>query len=496
MRYTSVLLAPLIMLILLPALVPIYSNVHSDSYCYVHSGKLTLVLNVSSDADPWVKHNINRICNFTKDIASKVIDLLGINEPVYLNVTVISFKYAYRIGLRSPILFTKNGVIVVYEPYELRWHILHPNITKYQENLEHILYRIADGINMYIINKYVAPWYPGEVTWKLAEGLNTYFILNTLPIKIIEIELLGLHRYIYYLISHGIFMPLKKVLDPHTLFQRAYFEEAISFTYWLIEEYSIKKYIKLYVLMHAKPSIDCFKEVYGLSLDELEKQWLSYLRERYGDFEDYQPSFELLALTNTTIVYDDSYSLSEAAQLLKATIVINFVYSHVANNTVYIKPYSKVGDLSKLLKKHNVIVITLSNSSTFKNLVNILRGDYIGYCSDGFRFLDKCYSNRSDVLILITKSNYGGALGIILGNDVESLTNYLRRFLIPTITPEASGCLYTNNTVYIILPLTMKYWVKSKMGTLAPKMHYSTQVMLAALTVLIIVTYVIMKRRK
>ena len=350
---------------------------------------------------------------------------------------------------------------------------------------------------MYIINKYIAPWHLGEVTWKLAEGLNTYLLLNTLPIKILEVELVGeLHRYVCYLISHGIFMPLKKLLTPHTPFRRAYLDEAIDFVYWLIERYSIEKYIKLYALMHIKPSIKCFKEVYGLSLDELEKQWLSYLRERYGGFEDYPPLFILLALTNTTIVYDDNYPLKEAAQLLKATIVINFIYAYVANNTINIKPYFKVEDLFKLLEKRNVIVITLSNSSLFKSLVNILGSNYIGYCSNGFRFLGRCYSNRSDILILITKSSYGRALGVVLGNDVESLTKYLKRYPIPTISPGASGFLYTNNTVHIILPLTMKYWIRGGRGVLAPKIHYGMQIVLAALTVLIIVTYVIVKRRK
>ena len=497
MRYTSTLLTLLITLILLPTLTPTYSNSHLGSYCYVHSGKLTLVLNVLADIDLWVKQNIDKICNFTKDIALKVIDLLGINETIYLNVTIIPFKYAHKIGLRSPILFTENGVIVVYEPYELRWRILHPNITRDRENLEHILYRIADAIDMYIINKYIAPWHPGEVTWKLAEGLNTYLLLNTLPIKILEVELVGgIHRYICYLISHGIFMPLKKLLTPHTPFQRAYLDEVIDFVCWLIEKYGIKKYIKLYMLMHTKPSIECLKEVYGLSLDELEKQWLSYLREKYRDFEDYPPLFILLALTNTTIVYDDSYPLREAAQLLKATIVIDFIYAYAANNTVSAKPYSKVSDLSKLLEKHNVIVITLSNSSLFKSLMVILGSDYIGYCSNGFRFLGKCYSNVSDVLILITKSNYGKALGVVVGNDVESLTKYLRRYPIPTISPGASGFLYTNNTIHIILPLTLKYWIRGKMEVLVPKTHYGMQVVLAALTVLIIITYVIMKKRK
>ena len=110
-------------------------------------------------------------------------------------------------------------------------------------------------------------------------------------------------------------------------------------------------------------------------------------------------------------------------------------------------PSTSVNDLANLLLRSNVLVITLSNTSLFRSAVKLMEGNYVGYCSNGFRFLDRCYTNASGMLTLVTNTNQTKALGIIIGNNATTITKYIEKRPIFTLDDYASAA-YTQITQY------------------------------------------------
>ncbi len=424
-------------------------------------GNVKVIIHLTTGADPWLKHNVVRIHNLAEELVSKIVKMLDIKGDVSINITIYSIEYFRELGKRRYVPYfpeiTENGVAVIYVPYKLRYHVFDSNVTEDYENLNHLFLMISDAVDLYFIRNYISPSF-NDVAANFREGLNLYLAMKTLPVEPIEFELNGYpNEPVLYLFDHNADIPLKEAFSGLIAGGLAYRAEIESFAYWLINNYGLSKYLKLYKLMCWSPSIKYFKEVYGLGLDELEGEWLNYLRSNYRYPSDYEPFYKYLALTNTTIVYDGDYpQLREAAQLIKSVMLFDYTYSYPLNNSIVIESSTEVDDLANLLLRSNVLVITLSNTSLFRSAVKLMEGNYVGYCSNGFRFLNKCYTNASDMLTLVTNTNQTKALGIITGNNATTITKYIEKHPVFTLGDYASGCLYTNNSVYVIYPLTLQ----------------------------------------
>jgi len=471
--------------------------IHAGSaYEVRQEGDVKVIIHLINVTDPWLKHNVARIHNLTEELVSKVVKILDIKGDVSINITIYSIEY-FRIFKRRYVryfpLITEKGVAVIYVPYKLRYHIFDRNVTEDYENLDDLLFVISDAVNVYFIRNYISPSF-NDVAANFREGLNLYLTMKTFPVEDIDLELSGYpNEPVLYLFDHNADISLKEALSGSTAGDLVYRAEIESFAYWLINSYGLSKYLKLYKLMCRSPSIKYFKEVYGLGLDELEGEWLNYLRSNYRYPSDYEPFYKYLALTNTTIVYDASYpQLREAARLIRDAMLFNYAYSYPLNNSIVIEPSTEVDDLPNLLLRSNVLVITLSNTSLFRSAVKLMEGNYVGYCSNGFRFLSKCYTNASDMLTLITNTNQSNALGIITGNNAATITKYIEKCPVFTFSDYASGCLYTNNSLYVIYPLTFQ-----KMKPARPnQVHYLMPVVIIILVLLAIaLTYLVMRRK-
>ncbi len=472
--------------------------IHAGSaYEVRQESNVKVIIHLTTSADPWLKHNVARIHNLAEEMVSKIVKILNIKGNVSINITIYSIEYFREPGKPLYVSYfpeiTKNGVAVIYVPYKLRYHVFDTNVTEDYENLNYLFLKISDAVNLYFIRNYISPSF-NDVAVNFREGLNLYLMMKTLPVEAIELELNGYpNEPVLYLFDHNADIPLKEAFSGLTAVGLAYRAEIESFAYWLINNYGLSKYLKLYKLMCRSPSIKYFKEVYGLDLDELEGEWLNYLGSNYRYPSDYEPFYKYLALTNTTIVYDGNYpQLREAAQQIKSVMLFDYAYSYPLNNSIVIEPSTEVDDLANLLLRSNVLVITLSNISLFRSAVKLMEGNYVGYCSNGFRFLNKCYTNASDMLTLITNTNQTKALGIITGNNATTITKYIGKRPVFTLDDYASGCLYTNNSVYIIYPLTLQ-----KTKTVRPnQVHYLepiTIIFLALLTIAL--TYLVVRRK-
>ncbi len=466
-----------------------------SAYEVRQEGNVEIIIYLTAGAGPWLKHNVARIHNLVEELVSKIVKILDIKGDVSINITIYSIEYFREPGKRRYVPYfpeiTENGVAVIYVPYKLRYHIFGMNVTEDYENLNYLFLRISDAVNVYFIRNYISPSF-NDVAANFREGLNLYLTMKTLPVEAIELEMSGYpNEPVLYLFDHNADIPLKEAFSRLTAGGLAYRAEIESFAYWLINNYGLSKYLKLYKLMCRSPSIKYFKEVYGLGLDKLEEEWLNYLRSNYRYPSDYEPFYKYLALTNTTIVYDSSYpQLREAAQLIKNVMLFNYAYLYPLNNSIVIEPSAEAGDLANLLLRSNVLVITLSNTSLFRSAVKLMEGNYVGYCSNGFRLLNKCYTNSSDMLTLITNTNQAKALGIITGNNATTIIKYIKKHPIFTLDDYASGYLYINNSVYIIYPLTLQ-----KIKAARPnQVHYLMYVAIIILTLLTIaLTYLVMR---
>lgn len=479
--------------ILLPLLL---SMIHVGSLHSVRDENVSIVLSFPDNVDPWVKRNADRIHSLIEDMVSKAVRILGIKGNVSINITILPPWYVEKLGRKQwPVYLTETGVIEFYIPYEQRAHIFYHNITVDYENLNHLLSGIADAVNIYLVVNHISHWC-NELTRRMAEGLNLYLILNTLPTGNLEMKLTGYpHEFTVYMIDHGVYAPIKELFTRYSGSVEVYRWEFESFTYWLIDKYGVGKYIELYKLMCGKPSIEYFKDVYGLSLDELEQLWLKHIKEEHIYDEDYEPPFILLALENTTIIYDDNYPLEEIAQLIKTTMLLKYTSMYSTNNRIVVKPYSKVKEnLMEIIKKNNTLVITVTQSPLFKTITRILGEDNIGYCEKGFKFINKCYTSKNDALVLITHTKHGKALGVIIGNNANALARYIEKHQVPTTHPLASGCLYTNNSRYIIFPLALKHIETSQQ---TPETYnYYVIILVIAVLALTILTYIKIKHKR
>jgi len=250
----------------------------------------------------------------------------------------------------------------------------------------------------------------------------------------------------------GYYEPIKNVIEKFKYY-RPYGWEVFSFGCWLIEKYGVRKYVKLYKAIALNGSLNVFKDVYGLNLDELEKEWLKFLNEKYGS-EKFTKTFVLtLSASNPIIIYDDTVadfeSLAHTFSLKLKKVSEEFFGIMPWENNITLIAYSeiKVSSSSSLLSNHNVIVISLSNSTVFKEISKEQKISLLDTCNRGFKFLGKCYSLSNDMLFIVTTSKHDKLLGFFIGNSVENMKKYVNLMFI---NPFSKGNIYVNSTVYVL----------------------------------------------
>lgn len=109
------------------------------------------------------------------------------------------------------------------------------------------------------------------------------------------------------MINLGFYKSLKEALLKYRTHARSYSWEVDSFAAWLIEEYGVEKFIELYKSVQNFTDTSVFEKIYGLSLKNLEKQWIIFLRENFGRTMFTKYILIALAAKNPVIICDDSY---------------------------------------------------------------------------------------------------------------------------------------------------------------------------------------------
>jgi len=266
------------------------------------------------------------------------------------------------------------------------------------------------------------------------------------------------------MINLGYFKPLSYVIRRFKHY-RPYGWEVFSFGCWLIEKYGSDKYIELYKGIISNRSLSVFKEVYEATLNDLEREWLDFLKKNYSFTESFtRNTILILAVRRPVIIYDDSF-----ANLKGVAIKVHEVLKKVAERNFEIKPwkynitllpYSLIKDrLPSIFREHDAVIVSLSNSTLFKESSKFSRNNYLMPCKEGFTFMDKCYVSENDTVFLVGSSKYGKLLGFFIGNSVYSMEKDLPILL--TYSYGSGGC-HINSTFFIIFPIAEHVEIKRK----------------------------------
>ena len=156
-----------------------------------------------------------------------------------------------------------------------------------------------------------------------------------------------------------------------------------------------------------------------------------------------------------TIVYDDSIG-----QLKNVALSLHELFKKIALDSFYIMPwkyngstlpYSKIkSSLAMFFKeKKHVVIVSLPNSTLFKEAVKEQRFIYVNYCSNGFKFLNLCYTSKNASIFFVTPARYGGTLGFYIGNNVNTMMRNVKLLLVE---PYSRGGLHVNNSFYTLFP--------------------------------------------
>ncbi len=125
-------------------------------------------------------------------------------------------------------------------------------------------------------------------------------------------------------------------------------------------------------------------------------------------------------------------------------------------------PYSKIkSPLSMFFKrKKHVVIVSLPNSTLFEEAVKEQEAYYvINYCSNGFEFLNLCYTSKNVSMFFVTQTRYGGTLGFYVGNNVNTMMGNVKLLLVE---PYSKGGLYVNNSFYTLFPSEIFTQIKHK----------------------------------
>ena len=254
----------------------------------------------------------------------------------------------------------------------------------------------------------------------------------------------------------GYYIPLEKAIFEFRPYERMYYTwERNSFALWLIEKYGIEKYIQLYKSIINTPKLQVFKIIYGEDLKSLEEKWLNYLDEKYSHLKYTELSLAVLLVENVTIIYDDKEPLLRNVAENIRDLAVNYrriLKGMKAYTRPPMFPYSKIGNLEKMLENQNLVTIATVNSTLFRESISTLKIPLIRLCRAGFMFLNSCCTSANDSLVLIAYSKYGGKIGIIVGNSVESVLKLAGRYGKPPMHPLARGILCVNGSEFMILP--------------------------------------------
>jgi len=421
-------------------------------------------LQVHDDVDEWVIANTKQLCKLIDNVTGNIIDALEVNITGKINITIISPTLGKKLGVkRIPFLLTDRGIILVFTPYERRGALPFPIEDKPVEdkdllNMNYVLGWIIDGITIYLLLNNVSYWH-NDAAFGLMEALITYFLLKIMPSKyIVTHKLLKYpHGFTASMINLGYYKPLEEAIINYRSYARSYAWEVDSFGYWIIEKYGVRKFIAAYKLLAENATSQVFKEIYGVNLSELEREWLEYLKSKYGEERFTKTTILYLASSNPVIIYDDTYSDLEQASYEMKNILANLAYNFLeTKTTIKVMAYSQVKKrFDELLRSHNVLILTLSNTTMFDNIIKAMKHKYLKKCNEGFSFdgIKNCLPSKNDILMLVDETYNGKIAGVIVGNSIEAIKN--NSSLLLRLHPFSMGSCYIRKKLYVIFPSTL-----------------------------------------
>ena len=428
----------------------------TDNYGFyrVYEGEYVLIY-IHSSVDNWVKENSEEVFKLIDDVVGKILSTLELKEySRKVNITIISLTLGEKLGIRrEPFLITDSGVILGFAPYEVRG--AQPFLVENEDivNMGYLLGWVVDSVTIYLLINNIGYWH-NDAAFGLMEALISYFMSNTIPLKYsIASKLLKYpHGFTASMINLGYYKPLKEAIIHYRAEARSYAWEVDSFSFWIIKKYGVEKFITTYKLIAENPIPQVFKDVYGVSLEELERDWLAFLKKSYGNETFTKTTVVVLASRNPLIIYDDSYKqLKNVAEDIKY-ILEGFAYRFFEIEAdIRVVPFSQVKDsIDNVLRENNVLAVTYSKSTAFYNTVRYSKCRYIDICNNGFSFVRECHTSNSDTVFVIDETHYDTILGIIVGNNVTLITN--KASLLVKIHPFSIGGCYIKGKLYVVFP--------------------------------------------
>ncbi len=367
----------------------------------VFEGK-NVSLRVHKDVDLWVKENNKNILAILDNNVERIFSILGLSKE-RINVTIVPMELGAKLGIRyEPFLITDNGVIIAYAPLKARGAQVLSLDNESLMSMGYLLGWVIDAIDIYFILNNIGYWY-SDASFGLMEALK---MVNTIPqgYLVLKKTLKYPHGFTASMINIGYYKPISKAIFEYRVHARSYAWEVDSFGYWLIEKYGVNRFIELYRLIAQNPNEQLFEKIYGKDLNELENEWLSYLKEKYNGTVFTKNTVAVFSTKNLVVIYDEP--LEDVAKSSKDILTkMSFNLFELRPNVTLYSSVQIGSTLENVLENNDVLIITITSSKVFNEVIKLSKVN-IGACNHGFVFLSKCYTSNNDVLFIVEPNKY------------------------------------------------------------------------------------------
>ncbi len=429
-------------------------------------------------SDPKVEDNVVWLAKLLNHYVKEFTQKFNVSLSKPLNVTIVSPVLARKLGFpktenptRRHVLFTGDSLIVWWHSFKTR------------RDTMGILDPLLDAINMYyLFTDYVTgpPW-RNKLLFIFTDNLNGYIRLKAMmnfdlpeeALRKLEARFKLPHEFTESMIEKGFYEPLPELLEKRDYRYDSFSNygwEVWSFSWWLAETKGLSRYLMLLKRLEDKPSLEAFREAYGVSIDYLEREWLEWLRSRYGG-ASYESLAAALARADIIVcdprIAEEEYLLSYVRGLAKySKMLLCETYNYSITEVLVPEPANSSVLKSILENRSALILITTYSSKTYTQLLNLLRSsnvleplNAVNVSADTLivaLYLEEM--NRDVVIVALNESMRGKES---LAPSIKTLINGIPPY---SLDPTIQGIAVRDNQVYI---LVMNAWfprLPSKVG--------------------------------